>query len=239
MCTLSWLLNHQGYEVFFNRDEQRARSEAIPPALIKQYKAIMPVDPQGQGTWIATSVNGMTLCLLNNYQQQTPVENYRTYTSRGQLILQLIKIQQADKLRTQIETLDLSNYQPFFIYLFPADLNKRNTSIYAYQWNGKQLLPQVAEQPFISSAVLLQQAQQSRKQIFKDIITVKASARLYLAYHSSHLPEKGALSVCMHRDDARTQSLSHISVNEKIIFRYHNGPPCENISWTNMEIVKN
>jgi len=238
MCTLSWLLNDQGYEIFFNRDEQRTRPEAIPPALIKQYAAIMPIDPQGKGTWIATSTHGMTLCLLNNYQQQAMIENKKKYNSRGQIIPQLIKTQQADNLCSQLETLDLNNYLPFFLYIFPADLNKKNASVYAYQWNGKQLSPQATEQPFISSAVQLQQAQHSRKQIFRDIITTKASARLYLAYHASHLPEKGALSVCMHRDDARTQSLSHISVSNDILFRYHNGPPCENNNWTETETIK-
>ncbi|GAA6173401.1 hypothetical protein NBRC116592_30710 [Colwellia sp. KU-HH00111] len=70
MCTLAYLLHENGYEIFFNRDEQRARSPAILPAFYSSINAIFPVDPQGKGTWIAVNQQGLTLALLNNYQAQ-------------------------------------------------------------------------------------------------------------------------------------------------------------------------
>ena len=78
-------------EVFFNRDEQRSRTQAIPVTLDSSRQALYPIDPQGQGTWIALAQSGASLCLLNNYQAQvlyTPEQPI----SRGQVILTLLDI---------------------------------------------------------------------------------------------------------------------------------------------------
>jgi len=47
MCTLTWLITPEGYEVFFNRDEQKIRPQAISPTWDPVLKAIYPVDTQG------------------------------------------------------------------------------------------------------------------------------------------------------------------------------------------------
>ena len=48
------------------------------------------------------------------------------------------------------------------------------------------------------------------------------------AFHSSHEPQCGATSVCMHREDARTVSLSEITSSRgQVQFRYFDGPPCK------------
>ena len=68
MCTLTYLLNDFGDELFFNRDEQRSRLPTIPPKFNQTRNAIYPVDPQGEGTWLAVNQQGLTLALLNYYQ---------------------------------------------------------------------------------------------------------------------------------------------------------------------------
>ena len=97
MCTLTYLLNERGYELFFNRDEQRSRLLAEPPKLNKVNKshgAIYPIDPQGGGTWIAVNEQGLSLALLNNYQAPlSNNDNHNKSISRGQLILSLLQIQ--------------------------------------------------------------------------------------------------------------------------------------------------
>ncbi len=74
MCTVSWLLHDAGYEVFFNRDEQKGRAIANPPAVFDREgtRYMMPVDPDGGGTWIAMNQHGLSLCLLNYYQGDIP-----------------------------------------------------------------------------------------------------------------------------------------------------------------------
>jgi membrane protein DedA with SNARE-associated domain len=46
MCTVTWLMHADSYAVFFNRDELKTRSRALPPAIKKQngVRHIAPVD---------------------------------------------------------------------------------------------------------------------------------------------------------------------------------------------------
>jgi len=236
MCTLSWILNEHGYEVFFNRDEQRTRAKAIPPFLDKNFGTIMPVDPQGKGTWIATNLHGMTLCLLNNYQRQAEMNPSFSYLSRGKLVLELSGT--TNNIDLKLEQLELKNYLPFFLCVFPDSLSSSNEAISIYQWNGTQLTQEQVEQPFISSSVFLAQVKKSRQTTFRQLTGTNGGTLEHIAYHSSHLPEKSHASVCMHREDACTQSLCHISVSNEIIFRYHDGPPCEDNRWSEIKIQK-
>ena len=73
MYTLSYLLTDIGYELFFNRDEQRSRLSAISPKFNQARSAIYPVNPQGENTWLAVNQQGLTLTLLNDYQ--APLKN--------------------------------------------------------------------------------------------------------------------------------------------------------------------
>jgi hypothetical protein len=45
--------------------------------------------------------------------------------------------------------------------------------------------------------------------------------------HRSHEPEEGPFSICMHRDDACSVSMTEISfLNQKSGLTYHAGSPC-------------
>jgi hypothetical protein len=69
----------------------------------------------------------------------------------------------------------------------------------------------------------------ARKQLFTDMNLMESkSVDDYIRYHSSHMPNRSKESVCMHREDANTISLSHVSVSEQSVsFRYADGSPCE------------
>jgi hypothetical protein len=46
-------------------------------------------------------------------------------------------------------------------------------------------------------------------------------------FHRSHWPAAGPYSVCMHRDDAATASLSVVTVTRDAVqFVYHGAAPC-------------
>lgn len=48
--------------------------------------------------------------------------------------------------------------------------------------------------------------------------------------HSSHDPEEGASSICMHRDEAETVSMTILEVSGKsAAMRYHADPPCRSL----------
>ena len=63
MCTVSWFHTELGYELFFNRDEQKSRPTALEPRRFKQnnIESLMPIDPLGGGSWIATNNRGSTV----------------------------------------------------------------------------------------------------------------------------------------------------------------------------------
>jgi len=66
MCTVSWRGGEgEVFELFFNRDERRAREEALPPVLevIEGRQSLFPLDPVGGGTWVGGNDAGLVLCL--------------------------------------------------------------------------------------------------------------------------------------------------------------------------------
>lgn len=46
MCSVTWYLSDTGYQVFFNRDEQRSRALALPPKPyeLQETSVLMPLD---------------------------------------------------------------------------------------------------------------------------------------------------------------------------------------------------
>ena len=54
MCTITWLAEPDGYQVFFNRDEKRDRKPARPPAVYETQglQSVYPVDGKAGGTWL-------------------------------------------------------------------------------------------------------------------------------------------------------------------------------------------
>ena len=238
MCTLTWLTNDHGYEVFFNRDEQRNRAPAIPPLLDNESDSIMPIDPQGKGTWIAVNSSGITLCLLNNYQAAKKMIK-TDQTSRGLLIPSLIKNKSYSEILRHLHDINLGNYMPFMLCIFPENLNNDNKKIHFYQWDGNRLTKEQNDQPITSSAVSLKEVEKSRTNLFMASVGDQSDSEKHLIYHASHKPEKGKYSVCMHRQDAHTQSLSHITVGHDIEFRYHGESPCQHTQWSQVIISCN
>lgn len=216
MCTLTYLLNDDGYEVFFNRDEQHSRPLAIVPELNNNLKAIYPVDPQGKGTWIAVNQHGLTLALLNYYQGA--LSPNKTPISRGLLILSLLET--ATDIIAQLQSMDLAVYNPFQLCIFPADLSLNSNSIQRIKWTGTQLILIDVDLPITSSSVAFDEVSLKRKSRFKNMVNAnKPSASQLEAFHLSTEP-LGMHSVNMLRDDAKTVSISHIRVNDAIHFKY-------------------
>jgi len=239
MCTLSWLLNNDGYEVFFNRDEQHSRAQAIAPSLQHNTGVIMPLDPQGQGSWIGSNLQGNTICLLNNYQKQASAGLQKNFISRGRLIPKLLQLDDLSDIEYLLHKLNLKQYQAFFLCVFADDLSATNGAPALFQWDGKKLTREENRHPVVSSSVKADEVIKARSDAFNQILSISDTPENHLKCHRSHLPEKGYLSVCMHRDDAQTQSLCHISVDSEVRFRYLDGAPCENNDWVEVVHAKN
>ena len=216
MCTLTYLLHDDGYELFFNRDEQRARSLAISPQINAQKNAIYPIDPQGRGTWIAVSKKGLSLALLNNYQ--APLKQSKNMISRGQLILSLLDLE--GDIVEYLQRIDLGCYQPFQLCVFPEGLSLANKKVMSVKWDGNRLFCTDTNLPITSSSVDFPEVLNKRTAQFIRLVDKHGpSVGQHKNYHLS-TDVNGKSSVNMSREDAQTVSISHVSVGDNTRFHY-------------------
>lgn len=220
MCTLTYRLTEEGYQVFFNRDEQITRSQAISPEINALLKAAYPIDPTGGGTWIAVHENGTSLALLNYYQAQID-PSLKNFTSRGVIIPYLLTV--IDDIQNELMKMDLSVFQAFQLCVFESNLSektKMESLASQYIWDGKKLTTSIisvcSSLPITSSGVDYETVSAYRKQQFNLMLgSGKGTADDFIAYHQQQ-GNSGKCSVKMCREDAQTVSLTQISVNQQL-----------------------
>jgi hypothetical protein len=221
MCTLSFRLDEQGYELFFNRDEQRTRKRARPPVHDVETDAVFPVDPDGGGTWIALHRSGMSLCLLNYYPAGEPP--YIATRSRGLLVRELLT--RGEGAAEHLHHMRLDDYRPFTLCVFEAGLSAVRGAAWAFQWDGARLHTGHLDGARTSSSRRTVAVERVRMALYEKFV-VDRSVRELGAFHRSHAPRASAQSVCMHREDAQTVSFTHIVAGSRCEMTYHDGPPC-------------
>ncbi len=223
MCTVTWWSQPLKYDLFFNRDELKTRKPAYPPEVCKLngVNYIAPKDGDFSGTWIFVNQYGLTLSLLNYYSADVNLPDVQ-FTSRGLLVLSLADCRNYKEVNNRLIKLNLSVYRPFYLVgLLPNnqghfwcwDANRLNA-----ESNADSLLP-ITTSSFQSKDVI-----KFRKKLYSETISCNESDRFekLKIFHESHNSERGAYSVCMNRPDARTVSMSKISVsNNGIEFSYH------------------
>lgn len=103
MCTLTIAPDGGGVVLASNRDESRERASATLPQCrsIGGNKLLMPIDPQGGGSWIAASDNGRVACLLNG--AGSPHESRPPYAkSRGLILKDSFEWQEAKAFAEEV-----------------------------------------------------------------------------------------------------------------------------------------
>ena len=235
MCTVSWLVDNNTYHVFFNRDEQRSRSMALSPQqfTINSIEALMPIDPDGNGTWISTNEFGLSLCLLNYYQGIKP---QGPLISRGLLVKALSAKKTIQEVHQALLQSTLNDYASFSLLTFGYDVHGQFVQ-QTWQWSGEQLTQIQLNSPFTSSSVEFEQVSTSRLALANQM-PMKNVADL-ARYHQSHQPDKSHLSACMHRTDAKSVSLSHIHVDQQqSLFHYKGASPCSSEPFVTTELAR-
>ncbi|GAB3487363.1 NRDE family protein [Marinomonas epiphytica] len=231
MCSVSWLIDSSGYQIFFNRDEQKTRGLALPPQYldIDGTEVLMPIDPVGKGSWISTNEHGLSLCLLNNYQGQVPSGKL---ISRGQLLRDLSNASGIKEVERRFKELNLACFAPFTLLAFAPNLGRGSELVWAFEWDGKAFSIGVTQAPKFSSGVELEIVTEYRQQVYQKC---EKNTEAHLAFHRQHHPSQSHLSVCMHRQDAQTVSFTNIKVtqNQQEMI-YVAGAPCENLSSKNL-----
>jgi Transport and Golgi organisation 2 len=227
MCTVTWMRNREGYTLFCNRDERDTRKPAAGPCIRELHGVsfVAPVDGDHGGSWIGVNQFGLTLCLLNRYGDPNFDPN-RMYRSRGLLLTDLLDCKQ-DQIRNRLREIGANSYRAFTMLALGV-----NAPAMLVEWDGNQLqVNENAEEyvPLTSTSVLEPGIAVQRQKLFAEMKsgTDGITTQLLDRFHRSHVPERGAYSVCMHREGAATVSLSEVNVaREKVEFIYRPGSPC-------------
>lgn len=227
MCTVSWIHQDDAYHLLCNRDELHTRKPAHRPRVHERsgVRFIAPIDGDHGGSWIGVNEFGLSLCLLNRYQdgEQSATGSKK---SRGLLLTALMTSPSRAEVHDSVLATDLSRFQPFTLIA----LEPQKKAL-VFHWTGGDRVSDLdgdAAMPLTSSSYDPVGARESRQYCFERLtIASDKTADLLFRFHASHEPERGPYSTCMHRDDARTVSFSWIRVGAgKIEFCYHPVSPC-------------
>ena len=216
MCTVTWRLNQDGYDVFFNRDERRTRSPERPPAVLgdASRRYLAPTDGDHFGTWLAVNECGFTFALLNHYQKDQPTDHsLDRYVSRGELVVQMAH-KAIEPIEESLRFLfpSLHSFRPFYLIAFsPQD------SPYCWIWDGKKLVEKQlidSDCPISTSSYRPEQVIAARREAYRTLGDAPTVEQLR-DYHRGISSKGAAYGVRMCRGDAQTMSLSHIHVGRK------------------------
>ncbi|HSE26136.1 MAG TPA: NRDE family protein, partial [Pyrinomonadaceae bacterium] len=229
MCTLSWIHREDGYLLLFNRDELRTRKPASAPRIEQRngVEFIAPLDGDHGGSWIAVNQFGLTLCLLNRFDD-SPGGIIREYTSRGLLLHELTDCSALKTVTERVDDAKCSRFRPFTLVALVT-----GQPAMVIEWTGSETITKSHAEnfmPITSSSLQEGNVVLKRKRQFQEMVLARSSVddELLFEFHRSHLPERGPASVCMHRPDARTVSMSTLTVTQKAIeFVYHPNSPCQ------------
>lgn len=234
MCTVSIISlggASAGYRLVTNRDEQRSRAPAIEPVWHEvgsggaRTRVIAPRDPVGGGTWVATTEQGLTLCLLNGNLEPAP-ELPRVLRSRGELIPALVGLGGVRRVAEALAEMDLASFAPFRLVGVqpssadePAGVGERRAGdssalVIDLFWDRRLLGARIHERLplcFVSSG-LGDSRVQPRLPLFDELVGRDPTPALQDAYHAHVWPDRPEISVRMSRSDARTVSTTVIVV---------------------------
>jgi hypothetical protein len=216
-----------GFDLMCNRDENRTRRRAMPPTVreLRGVRFIAPTDGDFGGTWVGANEFGIAVSLLNRYEAGAVAGGDEI--SRGLLVLDLMDAQSRLAVRERLGAIVLSRFRPFTLVALapgePALVAKWTGRTCLFEYDGEYSMP------LVSSAV-----DGAAVEAWRRGLLVGEPARVddlasedLDAFHRSHDPSAGSYSVCMHRDDAETVSLSHVSVRaDSVRISYTDGAPC-------------
>jgi len=210
MCTVTYIPKPigSGYILTSNRDESPGRPKAESPRKhsLHNKNIFFPKDPQAGGTWIATTENDQTVCLLNGaFTRHEWNPPYRM--SRGLVLLDFFRFDNAFTFSDQYD-------EPFTLLITGK---KERLSIEEIRWDGSEIHYSVlnAQKPLIRSSVTLYDDEviQKKELLFNEWIMKDPhpSADNIIDFHSSAGFGDPHNDFVMNRDDkVRTVSITQV-----------------------------
>ncbi len=199
-----------------NRDESVLREPAWPPALYthSNHQVMYPKDPKGGGTWLATSSNHFTLCLLNGaFERHVPNPPYRQ--SRGLVVTDFFKYNDVDLF---VRNYLFTGIEPFTLVMIQ---HQSVVTIHELRWDGKTVYVKTIDgaQPQIWSSATLYDPEviAARKEWFADFLTMNIEPGLQdmLSFHHFGGSGDSGTDILMNRNNIlRTISITAVKVCE-------------------------
>lgn len=198
-----------GFALAMNRDEKKSRVQGEKPRKQRtgRHFSLHPSEPGG-GTWIGINHRGLALALINWHAHK---QNKNARVSRGIVVPHLLAAEKIERAAKLFASLPLEHINPF--RLIAISLSEQR--LQEWRWDGNCLnLSQESwtRSHWFSSGLDEAGVAKARAKIAnRSPGTISQLRRL----HRSHQPDRGAFSVCMHRDDAETVSYTEILANRE------------------------
>jgi hypothetical protein len=214
MCTVTIIRTNAGARLACNRDEQRARPMARPPVLrrFEERRAILPVDPQSDGTWIAVNDAGLAMTVLNVNMAAGAQLRFRPPWSRGRIIPTLLPSATLSEALTRARRLNPYLFAPFRLVMTDG---RECAEVHS---DGVELT-RVAHRPldrpelFTSSGLGDGLVDAPRRKLFERFFAEDRHALAQQdAFHRHSWLEYPHLGVLMRRPDAATMSISAVEL---------------------------
>jgi hypothetical protein len=232
MCTVTLLpcsdARDEWLRIACNRDESRTRPFALPPEIrtFGNRRAVLPIDPTSDGSWIAVNDAGLALVILNRNPKDGPVKS--APLSRGTilpLLLHCNSLRSAERV-----ALDLNGdcFAPFQLVV------ATRTEVSVIRGGGgvtttKDHFNIVRPMMFTSSGLGDALVEGPRRQLFDEMCPAsRCRPEQQDLFHRHSWPNASHLSVCMRRGDAHTVSHTVIELrNETAVITYLPNAPDE------------
>jgi hypothetical protein len=217
MCTLTIIPIDGGIRLMVNRDEERTRPAALPPRELERAgaRAVMPVDPQSGGTWVAASQSRFAASLLN-YNPGASLSRRAKHgaASRG-LIIPAIAHEQGHG--TAVEAAmgyDVRETPPFRLVIVSV---RGVTEITSPGYGAPRVVREhEPNRPlmFASSGLGDDLVDPPRRALLRELFAGASTTwpDAQIAFHAHQWPAKPELSVRMERADARTVSRTTVVI---------------------------
>lgn len=214
MCTVSILPAPEpggGYDLWFNRDEQRTRAPELAPVAAVTAAGmdyVAPRDGARGGTWLALNRTGLCVGVLNDYESGGGVAGV---LSRGGVPLAGMDASDAEgalrAIRAWVDGLGAEKFGPFLSVA--VDACGRSGGV---RWNGMKWRDWAGTGFATSSSYASSHMRAAREARYADAVGAGLTRQTLEEFHWRHDPARGAESVRMSRADACTRSVCRVRV---------------------------
>lgn len=214
MCTVSYIKHQDGFSLTSNRDEQSSRS-TVAPKVYEEFgqNLIYPKDQLAGGTWIASSDQNISVCLLNGafskHKRHLPYNR-----SRGQVLKERFAYNSNQDF---INKVDLDNVEPFTLLMIE---HQDDIDFMELVWDGNRKHTKsinTNQHHIWASATLYDEKQrQNRQDWFKIFIdkNENINPEAIMSFHTGSFTDEKENDMLMQREhQLKTLSVTQINIS--------------------------